>query len=366
MLLFTVRNAVQRASSAAHHIATHTDTSYVRVRCSTSTCLYAGSPEYLSLRCAQRYSSEVWRVSGDESEPRLVAVAARVDRLKHDLFVADAANACIKWLDHRDDTLKQVYRVERGARVHNALLPDARRLDLFAIDSLLDNSGLNKAETRFRLLRLRWTIKKEKEKKKVEEKEIWNVKWAEEFYRVNSEQLDANAQNSSLCHAGGHVLCSVTLSRFLVAFKYQTENERNEEKGERVGDQQFDKEIVHFDALNSTAGSLVAIAFVDGIRLYRHESAQPKAGALNLQESYRVNRENVHKLLFAGERLLVAQRSQNEVDCIWSSNIVDARLADEKPVHHELQFSAQSWCIGPGENIFYLVNPITNDLLKLE
>ena len=151
--------------------------------------MYAGSPEYLSLHCAQRYSSEVWRVSGDESEPRLVAVSARVDRLTHDLFVADAANACIKWFDHRDNTLKQVYRAERGARVHNALLPDARRLDLFAIDSL-DDSGPNKAETLFRLLRLRWTIKKEEEsdekeeesdepsfkKKKMEEKEIWNVK----------------------------------------------------------------------------------------------------------------------------------------------------------------------------------------------
>ena len=317
--------------------------------------LFTALPVYLSLRCTQRYSSEEWRVSGDEYEPRLVAVAARVDRLTHDLFVADAANACIKWFDHRDDTLKQVYRAERGGRVHNALLPDARRLDLFAIDSL-DNSGLNKAETRYRLLRLRWTAS--------EEREIWIVKWAEEFYRVDSKQLDANAQHSSLCRAGGHVLCSVARSRRLVAFKYQTENER-EEKGEIVGEQ-FDEKIVHVDALNSTTGSLVAIAFSEGIRLYRHESAQPKAGALNFQETHRVNRENVHKLLFAGERLLVAQRSQNEVDCIWSSNIVDARLSDEKPVHHELQFSVQSWCIGSGENSFYLVNSGTKDLLKLE
>ena len=340
---------------------------------------YAGSQEYLSLRCAQRYSSEMWRVSGDESEPRLVAVSARIDRLTHDLFVADAANACIKWFDHRDDTLKQVYRAERGARVHNALVPDARRLDLFAIDSV-DNSGLNKAETRFRLLRLRWTIKKQnkeedelhfrltikKEKKEDEGMEIWEVKWAEEFYRADSEQLDANAQHTSLCRAGGHVLCSVTLSRRLVAFKYQTENERKEEKAEVVGYQEFDKEIVDVDALNSTAGSLVAIAFTDGIRIYRHESAQQKAGYFNLQETLRVNRENVHKFLFYGERLLVAERSKENVDRICSWQMVNARLADDKSVNHELQFSAQSWCIGPGENIFYLVNSITNDLLKLE
>ena len=196
--------------------------------------------------------------------------------------------------------------------------------------------------------------------------ELWEVKWAEEFYRVDSKQLDGNVQHSSLCRAGGHVLCSVARSRRLVAFKYQTENAREEEKGEVVGNQQFDEEIVHVDALNSDTGSLVAIAFADGIRLYRHESAQPKAGALNLQETHRVNCENVHKLLFTGKRLLVAQRSQNEVDCVWSWNIVDARLADEKPVHHELQFSTQSCCIGPSENIFYLVTSVTKDLIKLE
>ena len=100
-------------------------------------------------------------MSGDESEPRLVAVSARVYRLSHDLYVVDAANACIKWFDHRDGTRKQVYRAKRGASVHNALFPDARRLDLFSIDSL-DNSGLNKAETRFRILQFRWTIKKGK------------------------------------------------------------------------------------------------------------------------------------------------------------------------------------------------------------
>ena len=111
--------------------------------------------------------------------------------------------------------------------------------------------------------------------RRTKSEEIWEVKWAEEFYRVESAQLDANALHTSLCRAGGHVLCSVARSRRLVAFKYQTENERKEEKGEVVGDQQFDEEIVHVDALNSDNGSLVAIAFVDGIRLYRHESAQP-------------------------------------------------------------------------------------------
>ena len=158
MLLFKVRNAVQRVL--------HTTLLHIRYKWCTSTLYYERvCTQPLRRTCrsaaAQRYSSEVGRVSGDESEPRLVAVSARDYRLSHDLFVVDAANACIKWFDHRDGTRKQVYRAKRGARVHNALFPDARRLDLFAIDSL-DNSGLNKAETRFRILRLRWTIKKRK------------------------------------------------------------------------------------------------------------------------------------------------------------------------------------------------------------
>ena len=341
--------------------------------------MYAGSPEYLSLRCAQRYSGEVWRVSGDESEPRLVAVSARVDRLTHELFVADAANSCIKWFDHRDDTLKQVYRAERGARVHNALLPDASRLDLFAIDSL-DNSGLNKAETRFRLLRLRWTLIKDEEE---EVMETWELKWAEEFYRVESEQLDANAQHTSLCRAGGHVLCSVALSNRLVAFEYQMEKEEKkkeeeegrkrkerrkeeEKKGEAVGDQLFERDILSVDSLNSGTGSLIAIAFVNGIRLYRHTSVQSEFASFNLQETFYVNRENVHKLLFAGARLLVAVRSQDEKDRVWSMSIVGEKLDAAERVEHELQFSMLSWCIGPYGNTFYCVDSVLNDLLKFE
>ena len=222
------------------------------------------------------------------------------------------------------------------------------------------------------MLLFRRTIKKEEEsdeeedeKKKVEEKEIWEVKWAEEFYRVDSEQLDANAQHTSLCRAGDHVLCSIACSRRLVAFKYQTENEM-EMKGEVVGDKQFDEEIVHVDALNSHTGSLVAIALVDAIRLYRHERSQPKAGEFNPQETFRVNRENVHKLLFAGDRLLVAQRSQDEMDRVWSMSIVGEKLNAAERVEHELQFSMQSWCIGPYGNTFYCVDSVLNDLLKLE
>ena len=44
----------------------------------------------------------------------------------------------------------------------------------------------------------------------------------------------------------------------------------------------------------------------------------------------------MHKLLFAGKRLLVAERSKEKVDRICSWIIVDARLADEKPVHQEI------------------------------
>ena len=132
-----------------------------------------------------------------------------------------------------------------------------------------------------------------------------------------------------------------------------------------MGDQLFERDILSVDSFNSGTGSLIAIAYVDAIRLYRHESAQSKAGAFNLQEIFQVRRESMHKLLFVGERLLVAERSQDEMDHIWSWKRVGEKLDAEERVQHKLQFSVQSWCFGPGENIFYCLDSDTNDLLKI-
>ena len=132
-----------------------------------------------------------------------------------------------------------------------------------------------------------------------------------------------------------------------------------------MGDQLFERDILSVDSFNSGTGSLIAIAFVDGIRIYRHSSVQSEFASFNFQETFHVNLENVHKLLFAGARLLVAERSQDEMDRVWSMSIVGEKLDAVERVEHELQFSVQSWCIGPGENIFYCLDSDTNDLLKI-
>ena len=168
-------------------------------------------PEHLSLslRGVERVERASWRVSGDVSEPRLVAVAARAVLQTRALFVTDAANECIKWWDQQRDELKQVYRAERGAHVHNMLFADSRRLDLYAIESLEESQV---EETLFRLLRIRWTCKTDKER--------WTVKWAEKFYEKDSKSLDAKEQRTSLCRSEGYVLCAIACSRRLVFFKH--------------------------------------------------------------------------------------------------------------------------------------------------
>ena len=327
----------------------------------------AGPPEHLSLHSAEIFKSASWRVSGDANEPRLVAVAARTVWQTRGIFVTDTANGCIKWLDQQYDELKEVYRAERGTRVHNTMLADPCRLDLYAIESIEKSQ---EKETLFRLLRIGWTCKTDKE--------IWTVKWAEKFYEEDSEKLDAKEPHTSLCRAEGYVLCAVACSR-LVFFKHISDKEEEEEEmrvkretqmktgtlTRAAGDQLFDEEIIHVDALSSHSGLLVAIAFVHSIRLYRHESSQSKVAALNLQEIFLVTRESVHKLLFYGDRLLVAERSNNE-DNIWSWNIVDNRLETARRVHLDSQSSVQSWCIGPSENLIYCLDSVTNYILSLK
>ena len=331
----------------------------------------AGPPEHLSLHSAETFKRASWRVSGDVDEPRLVAVATRTVEQTCGIFVTDAANACIKWLDQQHDELKKVYRAERGARLLNMMLYDSNSPDLYAIESI-EKSRLFTKTTRFRLLQIdcHYSL--------IKQEMICTIKWAAKLYRANTIKLDATGESTSLCHAGSYLLCSVAHSRRLVFFKHQSDKEEEEEmrlkretrmkkdKSTRAaGNQLFDEEIMHIDALNSHSGSPVAIAFVHSIRLYRHESSQSKVAALNLQETFRVTRESVHKLLFYGDRLLVAERSQNKYN-IWSWNIVGDRLETASRVHLDSQSSVQSWCIGPSENLIYCLDSVTNDILFLK
>ena len=327
----------------------------------------AGIPKHLSLPLradVERVERASWRVSGDASEPRLVAVAAWQTRA---LFVTDAANECIKWGDRQSGEMKQVYRAERCAHVHNILLADSSRLDLYAIESL-DESQVK--ETLFRLLRIRWKCETDKE--------TWTVKWAEKFYEADSKSLDAKEQRTSLCRFEGHVLCAIARSRRLMFFKHLSDEEEEKLKHESekkadtpkraVGEQCFDEDIMHVEALSSHSVSLVAIAFVHSIRLYRaREDTQPKAAALNLQETFRITFGSVHKLLFYGNSLLVAERSSKEdKDNIWSWNIVDDKLETARRVHLDTLSSVQSWCNVPAENLIYCLDSATNNILSLK
>ena len=300
-----------------------------------------GTQKHLSLHSAETFKRASRRVSGDANEPRLVAVSARTVEQTCGIFVADAANACIKWLDQQRDELKEVYRAERGARLLNMMLFDSNSADLYVIESS-EKSRLFTKTTRFRLLQMDSLVKHEMR---------YTIKWAAKFYKVDTKELDATGERTSLCRAGSYLLCSVAHSRRLVFFKHRSDDDQDDidddkkkmrlmcgtrmkkDKSTRAaGTQLFDEEIMHIDAHSSHSGSPVAIAFVHSIRLYRHESSQSNVADLNLQETFRVTRESVHKLLFSDDRLLVAERSQNEYN-IWSWNIVGDRLETARRVH---------------------------------
>ena len=121
---------------------------------------------------------------------------------------------------------------------------------------------------------------------------------------------------------------------------------------------------MHVDTLNSATGSLVAIAFADdSIRLYRPVNET----RFDLQETFRVVCENVHKLLFAGERLLVAARSEDEeADHLWSCRVVGERISGEAHMLLDKQRSIDSWCFDHKFNRIYCVDSDTKETLKLE
>ena len=190
------------------------------------------------------------------------------------------------------------------------------------------------------------------------------MKWSAEFYRKETDQFAVDAPSTSLCRAGSHVLCVVAHSPRLAAFKYTS----SEEPLRTAGDQRFAEEILHVDAFNAATGSLVAIAFADEtIRLYRSGTLQPKETHFVLQETCRVVCENVQKLLFAEERLLVAERSKDEeTDRVWSCRIVGEQLSGEAHVQFDKETSVESWCFDNKFNQLYCVDSVTKETLKLE
>ena len=283
------------------------------------------------------------------------------------LFCSDDANRCIKRLYSNTGQLAQTYRAESDTRMHNLLVPNAYdENDLFAIQSkhISRLAGVFiRNETVFSLVRLTWHFKADSE-----EKEVWQVSWSAELYRVDMEQRrGAEAPTSSLCLAGSFVLCAIAGAHRLAAFEYTS----RDEPLKMAGDQRFDEAIVHVDALTSDTRSLVAIAFADGsIRLYRPQKkllSQSTETRLNLQETFRVVCEHVHKLLFAGDHLLVSARSDDEDEhSIWSCHVMGERVYGEGSVLLDSKISVASWCYDHTDNQIYCVDSATNNIFTVK
>ena len=251
-----------------------------------------------------------------------------------------------------------MYRAAGDIRLHSLLLPNSNDDDtIFAIESkqLSRLVGvLIRNETVFTLSSLTCFT---------EDKQfIWKLTGSAEFYRVDTEALENEVPPTSLCRAGRHVLCAVAHSHRLIAFEYTN----NGLPPKEAGDQRFEEEIVHVDALNADTGPLVAIAFADeSIRLYRNESTQPNEARFALHETFRVTCENVRKLLFAGERLLVAERSDDEeVHRVWSCRVVGERLFPEGEVILDTKISLECWCYDRIFQHIYCVDSAKSETFK--
>lgn len=278
------------------------------------------------------------------------------------LFGADSANRCIKLLHTGTGALIEAYKTDSVTHcVHNAFLPDlSKKEDLLAIDSIPVSRLIGvfiRNETVFHVLRLSFEYAGNKST------DTWHVIWKEEFYRVEKEQLEAEDSHTSLCRAGNYIICAVSGAYRLTAFEYT--GSKNPLKAE--GEQRFDEKIVQVAATNSTNGSLIAIAFADDtIRLYLQKSSQRSKMRFDLQETFQVVCENVHQLLFTGERLLVTERSEDEEeDRIWSCQVIGEGLNVEGIVQLDEPTSIESWCYDSIGNHIYCVNALANESLNL-
>ena len=280
------------------------------------------------------------------------------------VFGVDVVNRCVKRLYSTTGNLLDAYRAPGDTGVHNVLLPNTYdENELYIIESKQVShlvGVLYRDETTFSLVRLAWRFEVDRE-----DKEAWECTGSAEFYRVDTKQLVPQAPPTSLCRAGSHVLCAVSSTYRLAAFVYKG----RDEPLKAAGDQRFDEKLLHVDALNSATGPLIAIAFADeSIRLYRNE-AQHKKTRFSLLETFRVFCENVDKLLFAGERLLVAERSGEEDEDehrVWSCRVMGERLYPEGRVLLGSPISVASWCYDAKFKHIYYVDALTKETLRFE
>lgn len=297
-------------------------------------------------------------------------------------YAADSENACVKRVDVCG-TQNTLYTATGGLLVHAVLCLPTPTTTTFSDELCLVQSCdvsrqigvLIRQETFFTIAKLevylsegKWTSK---------------VLWQSEFYRCDRQKFDPELFPVSLCRSGHSVLCDAPNSHRLTAFEYEVAKPLR-----RTGIQNFDAQIVDMAAVNAATGRRVAIAFRDNetsstsIRLYRHwrdtfearkiqranidsglashlslhsnskavsrsseESSETSGSSFSeLQETFRVDFDNVHKLLWIGDRLLVAERPEDEErDVFWSCQFVKDGLVGECSVQAYTQPVLASW-----------------------
>ena len=88
---------------------------------------------------------------------------------------------------------------------------------------------------------------------------------------------------------------------------------------------------------------------------------------LDLQETFRVECEHVHKLLFAGDRLLVNARFDDEGEqSIWSCRVMGERVYGEGRVLLDSKTTVASWCYDHRDNQIYCLDAATNEIFTVK
>ena len=276
------------------------------------------------------------------------------------VYGADEVAGNIMRLEANTEKLAEVYKSADGVRVHNALqLNSIDERDVCLIESTSVGALIHK-ETLFRLVRITCLNSIIREY----DETIWNTTWSVEFDRVDKQLLDAESPVTSLFRAGNILLCAVVRSHRLVAYEYISRNEPLRAAGEQL----FEQQIVHADALNTATRPLIAIAFFDdSIRLFTNRCSQTNGNNLDMQEICKVFCERVHELLFAGERLLVSDRPDDENEQrVWSCRVTEGQLFAEGRVQFDSHPSVKSWCYDFKSNHIYYVDRFTHKTMELK
>lgn len=213
-------------------------------------------------------------------------------------------------------------------------------------------------EALFTLTKLEVCLKDEK----LSFKRVEDISSAE-FYRCENMLLDTELMAVSLCRSGSHIICATSGSHRVNVYK-----NKYSEKLQSARVQRFDAPIVDMSAVDSGTERLIVIAFRDNsIRLYRHhiDISTYRNNYSVLQEIFRVECECVHKILWTGDRLLVAQRAEDEESDRFSScRLINERLIEEFRVQTDEELAIECWI--SSDNWIVAANRKSSDLMTFK